>query len=132
MCLPKCSRSTIISMMNKKIIAKHVVTLNAADIKSRVVENFLDIINDFAVESIEDLDVQVTAFKECIRDIRDNNWQRLFSKGFTMLALDQETLKYVEDFFINKEKYGANDELELVIKNERGDTFIIEDRHIDF
>jgi len=121
--------------MNKKIITKHRLEVNAADLKSRLVENFLDIINDFAVESIEDLDIQVTAFKNCIREIRDNNWRKIFNDGFTMMLLDKEAMDFVEDFFEKKHKYKFEKEyteLEILVKDEQGNSWIIEECNVNY
>jgi|688.fasta_scaffold935713_2 hypothetical protein len=118
--------------MNKKTINKHIIEISAEEAKNRIVESFLDIIKDYASEDIDDLKVQTSILDECVNDIRDNNWRKLFNEGYTMMILDREVFDFVEDFFIKKNKYQYSAELEIVIKTENGDAFIVPEKYIQY
>lgn len=112
-----------------------MLEVNAAELKSKLVDSFLDIISDFAVETIEDLESQVSAFKECLELIRTNSWRRLFADGWTMMMLDNDSMEYVENFFDKKRKHSYEKkytEIEIIVKCENGDSYIIEERDINF
>jgi hypothetical protein len=123
--------------MNKKTITKYSIEISAEEAKNRIVDNFLDILKDYAAEDIEDLKTQTSLFDECIEDVKNNNWKKLFQEGFTMMILDQEAMDFVEDFFIRKNKYHLHEgihpsELEIVVKTQNGESFIVPEKFIQY
>lgn len=89
--------------MNKKTVIKNILEVKAEDLKNNLVESFLDIIADYKYESVEDLEVQVSFFRDALKDIQEGNWRKLFNDGPTMLMLGSETFEYVEQFFAEKD-----------------------------
>lgn len=107
-------------MKNVTTIAKYKIDLKASDLKNRIVESYLDTMNDYFDSDISDLLSHADSFHQCLNHIKRNEWQSLFSKGYTMMLLDEETMLYVEKFFnsnVDKTKSEKN-ELELVIEDD--------------
>jgi len=95
---------------------KHTITLDAVELQERLINHFIGIIQDFS-DSPVDLKTNVQMFNDALENILANRWAKLFSDGYTMMLLDDESMKYVEDFFIDKEKKKIhNDELELIVQ----------------
>ena len=105
----------------------------------------IDILKDHASEDIDDLKTQISLFDECIEDVKNNNWKKLFQEGYTMMILDRDTTNFVEDFFIKKSKYHLREvifdkyhfdegpsELEIVVKTQNGESFIVPEEFIQY
>lgn len=120
--------------MNKKTITKHILKIDADIIQKNLLAHFADIVNNYINQDIKDLEIQVEAFHKVVIYLKNYDWNSIFSEGYTVMALPDEDMEFVEDFFQCKKNGGAykNDELELhIIKNGQ---FVsrIDENSIDF
>jgi len=98
---------------------KHTIYLEASNLQDKIIKSFIDIIQDYSSdEDADTLQSQVDSFNTCLKHIKNGEWATLFNEGYTMMLLDDETMQYVEKFFIAKEKeHEHTDELVLIVNS---------------
>lgn len=117
-----------------KTITKHILEVNAEDLQKNLCNNFMDILNDYLGESVDDLKTNVAAFHKVLQLIGNYDWRSVFSEGYTMMVLSPDDFDFVDNFFQSKKNGRAykNDELEIRIMKNGQYISRIDENSIDF
>lgn len=117
-----------------KNITKHILEVDADDIKNNIINDFMSILHDYTHEHIDDLKIQIDCFHKVVGYLKNYDWNCIFSEGYTMMALSADDFKFVDDFFQCKKNGGAykNDELEIHIMKTGQFICRIDENSIDF
>ena len=86
---------------NIKTVTKHVITVNAADMKKRFCEAFMDILNDnLTVDNdMEGFSMELNRFQDDLNYIDKHGFRQAFKDGYTMMLLGGKEFDFVEEWF---------------------------------
>ena len=122
------------NITTKQVICKTIeIHLKREDLKRNLYSSFLDLFKDEVAQDPEDVEyfeTDVCRLTDCMQQINKGNFKDVFADGYTMMILDGETFRFVENWF-NKPG-SAEEDLCLVITDKDGKVEVVDSNYLSF
>ena len=122
------------NITTKQVICKTIeIHLKREDLKRNLYCSFLDLFKDEVAQDEEDVEyfeTDVCRLTDCMQQINKGNFEGVFADGYTMMILDGETFRFVENWF-NKPG-SAEEDLCLVITDKDGKVEVVDSNYLSF
>ena len=122
------------NITTKQVTRKTIeINLKREELKRNLYSSFLDLLSDEVAQDQEDIEyfeTDVNRLTDCMQQINKGNFQDVFADGYTMMILDGETFRFVENWFNKPDS--AEEVLRLVITDKDGNTEIIDSNYLSF
>ena len=110
---------------------KHTITVNAADMKKRFCEAYMDILNDSLNDDMENFTMDLNRFQDDLHSINKHGFSGAFKEGYTMMLLGGKEFDFVEEWF-NKPGSAQEELVVRIVDNEGKEVEVVQSADLNY